>query len=165
MGKKMKLNQNDIKDVEVIGKTEDGTDVSLIKTKGGFNLIVKNTPEMKVIGRGGHQGIARFQANQNEKGIQWSESLFKSENKHAASNPENHYIMASWHSKMLKKSEDAYYQIYHMSKAEDHFIASGMSGKEATRSVQDHGEDDSDLPETPPFDTDALLSKFQQKKK
>src|ERR1035438_7312071 len=127
-GNRMKLDKEDVKSMEKVGTTSGG-DLFHIETKGGFNMIVKKLDggELRVIGKGAHKALALHEAEVVEKNAQWSESLFKSEamvlrkdiqakpeqqvdpsgNPIYESNPQNHYDMATFHSKMAGKMADA----------------------------------------------------------
>lgn len=113
----MEITKDDIKVRRIIGKTANGYPVFHILTKGGFNIIMRKLPdngEWQVLGKGHPFAVARHIAEQVEKNIQWDESLNKTEDfnenleKSQKSDPqstyENHYKLASHHSKRAGKA-------------------------------------------------------------
>lgn len=76
----MELTKDDIKHMDVVGKHK-GCDILHILTKGGCNMIVKKSQggAFTVLATAPHRAIAKHQADALEKGIEWNESLFKSE--------------------------------------------------------------------------------------
>jgi hypothetical protein len=124
----MQLTKNDIAHKEEIGVYKNQP-VIHIRTKGGYNYIAlhKNTGELKILGEGSHRLVSKAMADNVQPGIQWHESLFKSElakvshkptdaeyeahmeslkNKPHESTPENHKAQADWHAKFAHFHND-----------------------------------------------------------
>jgi len=194
----MKLTSEDIKDIEKVGDSAKG-EVFHITTKGGYNIIARKSHggEYKVLGTGAHRSFALHQAEKVEKNIQWSESLFKSEDFQKAremtkeienitlnkadkvdevgnpiyeSNPQNHYDLASFHSKMAGKAREKerqlkaqkphewshdlhdaqMRQLMHSDIAIKHFQMSGLNHSDAVKEHVKHMDLHHELPENAP---------------
>lgn len=174
----MKITQSEIKEINDVGNDIDGNKVVHIRTKGGRHLIAKKkiNGSIECIGQGSHAGIARHQARQMDKNINWAESLFKSETSQIAiSTPEHHYLQAEWHSQQaglhwsdLKKSNDFDVKlsntndyIYHKDMALQHYQMSGLSNREIFMHYNDNMELTNNRPS--PFDTIELKKDFIKK--
>jgi hypothetical protein len=193
----MKLTPEDIKHMELAG-THKGCEVHHIVTKGGHNLIVKKSAggAFSVLGTGPHRAMARHQAENMEKDIQWNESLFKSEeplnkapkdlggghivyspqeakamqqkenrdtfgNPIYESNPQNHYDLAAFHSKLAGKHHANQVQpgdsnakmdrdmnlMHHTDIALKHFQMAGLNPKQALVEHQKQMNYHQELPE------------------
>jgi len=135
----MSITKKDIKEIELIGKSQDGCDVYHVAGKGGLHQILKKKKkgDFQILGQGNHRGVARVLANQIEKNINWSESMFKSEdadfikqyekdNKLVPdSNMSNHLAQAVWHSH-LQTAGNAIGKLYHGLQALAHCQAAGL---------------------------------------
>ena len=148
----MKLDKNDIKSMEPVGKTDKG-DLYHVCCKGGLNLIVEKTAggEFNILGSASHRAYSRHQAENSGRKLQFDESLWKSErddlykapreyldskgnkvthftheewtkkqkesnrdymgNPIYESTPQNHYDLASHHSKMAGKARETERQL------------------------------------------------------
>jgi len=125
----MTLTPEDIKTMESIGKSPSG-EILHVATHGGLNLIIQKTRggELQILSHAPHRGIALHQAQKMHKNIQWNEGLMKSEkvltheaaaiqqkkeNRDAMGNPiyestpQNHFDLASHHSKMAGKARES----------------------------------------------------------
>lgn len=144
----MSLSKKDVKHLELVGKSQDGSDVYWVESKGGLHKMLKKRKkgDFLVLGQGNHRAVARYGANNFEKNIMWHESLFKSEDaeflKRAEkenrmvpeSTPENHIAQAVWHSYM-HSSGDSLNRIYHSLQAVAHYEAAGLDNKRALDAV------------------------------
>lgn len=140
----MSMSKKDIKHLELVGKSNDGSDVYWVESKGGLHKMLKKRKkgDFQVMGQGNHRAVARVLANGFEKNIMWHESLFKSEDaaflKQAEkenrmvpdSTPENHIAQAVWHSYM-HNSGDSLNRIYHSLQAVAHYQAAGLDKSRA----------------------------------
>lgn len=140
----MAISQKDIKEIELVGKTEDGDEIYHLQTKGGFHKMLrkKKNGSFDVLGYGNHRAVARVMANEMLKNILWHESLFKSEDLEILkkyeeakkvlpeSTPQAHTEQAVWHSYMASKS-DPVNQIYHTLNSIAHFQAAGLDKSKA----------------------------------
>ena len=126
----MTLTPDDIKHIKKIGDSEKG-EILHVTTKGGFHMVVERTKggALNVLGQGSHKSFAIHQTRQVHKNINWDEALNKSEdlqnsdsiievklkkqdqydamgNPIYESTPQNHYDLASHHSKMAGKARE-----------------------------------------------------------
>lgn len=201
----MTLTPDDVKKIEKVGDSDKG-EILHVLTKGGLNMIVQKTRggALNILGQGSHRSFAIHQASQVHKNIQWNDTLMKSEDMKEAmkltpsmalekntdsmgnplyeSTPQNHYDLASHHSKMagrareeeraLKTDPNADFnalhdsrmrQLMHSDIALRHYEMSGMNSGSAKKENQKHMDLHHELKdETPPFNEYALRLAWQR---
>lgn len=203
----MTLTPEDVKKIEKVGDSEKG-DILHVLTHGGMNLIVQKTRggALHVLGQGSHRAFAIHQASQVHKNIQWSDTLMKSEdmqnvklpkeiplmkqepkadsmgNPLYESTPQNHYDLASHHSKMAGRAREMerghkanpatphadlhdsrMRQLMHSDIALKHYEMSGLSGSDAKREHEKHMDLHHELKdEKPPMQEYALQLAWQR---
>jgi len=204
----MTLTPDDVKKIETIGKTDKG-DVLHVLTKGGLNMVVLKTKggALEIMGQGSHRSFAIHQASQVHKNVQWNDSLFKSEdmqkmqqlneillkqepkqsdamgNPVLESTPQNHYDLASHHSRMAGKAREMerahktmkpnqwspelhdsqMRQLMHSDIALRHYQMSGLGHSDAKREHEKHMDLHHELKdEKPPFQEYALQLAWQR---
>lgn len=144
----MSITKKDVKNIELVGKAADDSDVYHVETKGGLHKMLKKrrSGDFTILGQGNHRAVARVLANQMEKNIAWHESLFKSEDveylKKAEqesklvpeSTSENHIAQAVWHTHMHNTGESLD-KIYHGLQAIAHYQAAGLDKSRALQAA------------------------------
>jgi hypothetical protein len=139
----MKLTREQLSSIEPIGKTQDGSEILHVQTKGGRHMMVKRqNGDLKILGEGAHRGHARFMSNQLEKGIMWHESLYKSEDDQykpnseviqvVESTPDKHTAVAVYHTYQAQKEADPLSKIAMTDSALSHFKAAGLTIEQST---------------------------------
>lgn len=204
----MTLTPEDVKKIEKVGDSDKG-EILHVLTKGGMNLIVQKTRggALNVLGQGSHRAFAIHQASQIHKNIQWSDTLMKSEdmkdftfpkevplmkqepksdamgNPLHESTPQNHYDLATHHSKMAGKSREMerahkanpatpheqlhdsrMRQLMHSDIALKHYEMSGLSGSDSKREHEKHMDLHHEMKDgtNPPFQEYALQLAWQR---
>jgi hypothetical protein len=144
----MSISKKDVKVIEVVGKSQDGSEILHVETKGGLHQMFKRRKkgDFQLLGHGNHRGVARVLSNQFEKNIQWHESLFKSEDSEylkqyekenrmvPESTSANHIAQAVWHSYMHQNG-DSTNRLYHGLQAISHYQAAGLDKSRALEAV------------------------------
>jgi hypothetical protein len=195
----MQLTKEDIKHMDTVGKHKD-CDVIHLLTKGGCHMIVKKSKggAFSVLASGAHRAIAKHQADQASPGIEWNEIITKSEDLNKApkefatmhvpdakpeqkdtfgnpiyeSNPQNHYDLAAFHSKVAGKHhahevgpgdvngkmDRDMNLMHHTDTALKHYVAAGLTPKQAMDEHKKQMTYSNELPEgaSAPFQGHAL---------
>lgn len=171
------MNKKEVQSLEKVGISKDGDEIWHSQTKGGFHQMLKKRKkgDFTIMGQGSHRAIARVLANQFEKNIEWSESLFKSEDteylKKAErdekiipdSNNENHIAQAVWHTQQSQNS-DALNKIYHSLQAIANYEAAGLDNKRALEAANNTLKKlNKSYTMDRPFDDDLLRIAYEKK--
>lgn len=204
----MTLTPDDVKKIEKVGDSEKG-EILHVLTKGGLNMIVQRTKggALNILGQGSHRSFAMHQASQVHKNIAWNDTLMKSEdmqkmksmgqelllkqepkadsmgNPVYESTPQNHYDLATHHSKMAGKAREMekahkanpatphadlhdsrMRQLMHSDIALKHYEMSGLNGKDAKNEHEKHMNLHHEMQDgqKPPFAEYALQMAWQR---
>lgn len=171
------MTQKDIKTIELVGKSQDGSDIYWVEGKGGLHKMIKKTKrgDFNTLGQGNHRAVARVLANQFEKNIEWSQSLFKSEDYSMIkqfetenriipeSTTQNHISQAVWNTNAAKTS-DPLLKLYHTNQALSHFEAAGLNRSQALMKLNDtFSKLGKSTIMDKPFDDDLLKIAYEKK--